>query len=193
MTVVAIVAVVAVVLCCLALTVVRRTRRCEANLTASRNLLDAELSRRYEQTDLLVAAARTAGMDSATVAPLAGARSLAMGVRTQGLTLGEQAGSENALSAALHQVMTEAARDPRIKNDWTVQRPVLDLQVTEQRLAGAARVYNDHAAATNALVRGIATGPIARLIGARAVPLFEAMQLHVPTGEPVPLGEGAGV
>lgn len=175
------------------LTVRRSLRRSETNLTASRRLLDVELTRRYEQTDALVAAARAAGLDSAVVAPLAGARSLAVGVRDQGLTLGEQAGAENALSVALHRVIAEATDDPRVKNDWTIQRPVLDLQTTEQRLAGAARVYNDHAAARNALLRGVGKGPIARMLGGRPAPLFEAAHVELASVIDHAVGEGAEV
>ncbi|MFF0814984.1 LemA family protein [Rhodococcus sp. NPDC003318] len=182
-------AVIVVVLAVWVLTVLRRVRRSEANLTASRRLLDVELTRRYDQTDALVAATRAAGMDSDIVAPLAGARSLALGVRDQGLTLGDQAGSENALSVALHRVIAAATQDPNVKNDWTVGRPVLDLRTTEQRLAGAARVYNDHAGARNALLRGVGTGVIARILGARPAPLFEAAHAE-PAAE---LGEGAAV
>lgn len=178
----------------------RRLRRSEATLDASRHLLEAELTRRYAQTDGLVSAARAAGMDSAVVAPLAGARSLAIGVRDQGLTLGEQAGSENALSVALHRVIVEALHDPKHKNDWTIQRPVLDLQITEERIAGAARVYNDHAARINVLVGKVPAGAVARILGVHRAPLFEATPVALdiadpdePGDETVPAGEGAAV
>lgn len=168
-----------------------RVRRTRTNLAASRGLLEVELERRYEQTGVLVAAARSAGMGSGAVTPLVGARSFVVGVRAAGLTLGEQAGAENALSAALHRVAT-AAEDPRFRNDWAVQRPTLDLQVTAQRLVGAARVYNDHAAATNAMLRG-RTGPVARLLGVEPAPLFEAAVRGGGVAAPAPLGEEAGV
>jgi LemA protein len=171
-TVVAIVLVVALVVCWVA-TVARRVRRCSASLTASRALLETEIDRRHAQTETLVAATRVAGVGSAFTGPLAGARSLAIGVRDQGLTLRERAGAENALSVALHAVTNVAATDPTVKNDWAVQRPILDLATTEQRLAGAARVYNDHAAAMNALLRGVTRAP-AQLFGALPATLFEA-------------------
>ncbi|MFE3293723.1 LemA family protein [Rhodococcus sp. NPDC059234] len=173
-------AVVAVVLFARVYAVVRKLRRAEANLTASRRLLEVELGRRYDQVNDLVVAARGANMDSGVLAPLAGARSLALGFREQGMTLGDQAGSENALSVALHRVVLESGNDPKVRNDWAIQRPVLDLQRTEQRLVGAARVYNNSATAMNSLVGGIGTAPIVRIFGARKAPLFEATLAELP-------------
>ncbi|SDD53883.1 LemA protein [Rhodococcus tukisamuensis] len=175
-------------MCAWAVAVVRRLRRIQASLSASRRLLEVELNRRYELVDALVVAARRADAPSAALAPLAGARSLALGFREQQLTLGEQAGSENALSVALHRVLLEVAEDPAVKNDWSVQRPALEVRNTEQRLVGAARVYNGTATALNTLVRGLPAGPVARAFGGRPVPLFEATaaELHVsaPTAAP---------
>ncbi|WP_181762908.1 LemA family protein [Rhodococcus spelaei] len=180
-------AVVAVVLFARVYAVVRRLRRTEANLTASRSLLEVELGRRYEQVNDLVVAARAANMDSSVLAPLAGARSLALGFREQGMTLGDQAGSENALSVALHRVVLETGSDPKVKNDWAIQRPVLELQRTEQRLVGAARVYNSSAAAMNSLSRGIGTAPVARVFGGRPAPMFEATLAELPVELPAEL------
>ncbi|MGW4479516.1 LemA family protein [Rhodococcus triatomae] len=155
--------------------VARRVRRCTTNLTASLALLETEIERRHEQTETLVVAARAAGLDSSLTGPLAGARSFAIGVRDQGLTLRDRAGAENALSVALHGVTGVAVADPAVKNDWTIQRPVLDLQTTEQRLAGAARVYNDQAATMNGLLHRLPTRPLARMFGATPATLFEAV------------------
>ncbi|MFC9924733.1 LemA family protein [Rhodococcus sp. NPDC127527] len=169
---------------------VRKLRRAEANLTASRRLLEVELGRRYEQVNDLIVAARAANMDSGVLAPLAGARSLALGFREQGMTLGDQAGSENALSVALHRVVLESGNDPKVRNDWAIQRPVLELQRTEQRLVGAARVYNTSATAMNSLVGGIGTAPVVRVLGARKAPLFEATLAELPAELPAELRGG---
>ncbi|MFD1815346.1 LemA family protein [Rhodococcus gannanensis] len=181
----------------------RRVRRCTANLTASLALLETEIDRRHRQAESLVVAARAVGMDSSLTGPVAGARSFAAGMRDQGLTLRDRAGAENALSVALYGVTSVAVADPAVKNDWTVQRPVLDLQTTEQRLSGAARVYNDHAGAMNGLLRGLSTRPFARMFGAAPATLFEADAAQVasrvtddvppPMNEPAASTEGAAL
>lgn len=121
-------------------------------------------------------------MPSEILAPLVGARSLAVALREQGMSLGEQAGSENALSVALYRLMLEVECSPNAKHDWAIQRPALELKVTEQRIIGAARVYNDSAAAVNRLVRSVPAGFISGLLGGREVPLFEATVVELPVG-----------
>ncbi|MFD4470193.1 LemA family protein [Rhodococcus sp. NPDC058505] len=174
-----------IVLGCWVGIVARRARRTGANLTGSRHLLEVELGRRYEQTDHLVTVARAAGLDPDAVTPLAGARALALGLRADAAPLADQAAAEDAITAALHRVTAGAAADPQLRNDWTIQRPILELQVTEQRLAGAARVYNDQAAATDTLLRGTGTGPVARALGVRAVSRFEALPIELPADRAV--------
>ncbi|MFC4604915.1 LemA family protein [Rhodococcus kronopolitis] len=154
--------------------VVRRLRRTQASLDASRRLLEIELNRRYELAGELVVAARRAGVPTTTLGPLAGARSLALGFREQQLALCEQAGSENALSVALHRVLATVSADSTLRNDWSVQRPALDATTVEQRLAGAVRVYNGVATSMNALVRALPAGPVASAFGGRTAALFEA-------------------
>ncbi|MFG1783173.1 LemA family protein [Rhodococcus oryzae] len=160
-------------------------RRFEGNLTASRGLLDVELKRRCDQAPELITAARAAAMPSEILAPLVGARSLAVALREQGMSLGEQAGSENALSVALHRLMFEVECNPNVKHDWAIQRPALELKVTEQRIIGSARVYNDSATAVNRLVRSVPAGFVARLVGGQQVPLFEATVVELPVGPDV--------
>jgi LemA protein len=179
-TVVAVVAVVLIV--AWVASVFRRLRRFEGNLTASRALLDVELTRRCDQAPELIAAARAAALPSEILAPLVGARSLAVALREQGMSLGEQAGSENALSVALHRLMFEVECNSNVKHDWAIQRPALELKMTEQRIIGAARVYNDSAAAVNRLVRSVPAGLVARLAGGHQVPLFEATVVELPIG-----------
>ncbi|MFD4180766.1 LemA family protein [Rhodococcus sp. NPDC058514] len=141
-----------------------------------------ELKRRCDQAPELIAAARAAAVPSEILSPLVGARSLAVALREQGMSLGEQAGSENALSVALHRLMFEVECSPNVKHDWAIQRPALELKVTEQRIIGAARVYNDSAAAVNRLVRSIPSGFVTRLVGGCEVPLFEATVVELPVG-----------
>ncbi|WP_241665752.1 LemA family protein [Prescottella subtropica] len=156
-----------------------RLRRDASNVDTSLRLVHTELDRRYEYIPgLILAAADTVGRDF--VAPVTGARALAMRIREEDLDPGRQAGAEKALTDALQSVLATARRYPQLTNDWAFVRPAHELDLTEQRLAGAVRVYNDQARSLN---RALTTFP-ANLLGKHAgigeAPLFEATLLAVP-------------
>ena len=133
---------VVVVILGFAASVERRVRRYRASTAASLTLLTVELERRFEP---LIAAVEPSGLNSELVRQLVGARSWSKAVRERELGLPVQAAAENALSAAVHAVLSEADTRPNLKSNWAIQGPAGELGTTEQRIAGAVRVYNDNA------------------------------------------------
>lgn len=158
----------------------RSLQREASNLDTALRLVHAELDRRYEYVPALVlAAAETVGSD--LVAPVTGARSLAMRVRAENLDLSRQAGAEKALSAALHAVLRSGRRYPQLAHDWAFVRPAHELDVIEQRLAGAVRVYNEQARRLNRERAAFPTSVLATRAGIDEAQLFEATILEVPS------------
>ncbi|MDJ0393342.1 LemA family protein [Rhodococcus sp. G-MC3] len=123
----------------------RRVRRYRSNTAASRHLVTVELERRYIQLEPFIAAIDLSGLDPEVVRQLVGARSWSKAVRDRGLGLAAQAAAENALSAAVHAVLSESDTHQKLKSNWAFQGPARDLETTEKRIAGAVRVYNDNA------------------------------------------------
>lgn len=148
---------------------VRRLRRLKGNHAASLTLLNLELDRRYEQIPVLVATSAGAGVDRGDLRPVTGARSLAIEVRDRHMSIPERAVAESTLSTALRALFT-AAGDV---HHWPFRRSVGDLQLTEQRIAGAAHVHNDLGRTINTAVRRFPASLFARIAGLTAVPLFE--------------------
>ncbi|MEE2035111.1 LemA family protein [Rhodococcus chondri] len=135
----------------------------------SMRLLFNELDDRYDLIPALIAASAGAGVERSRISPVVGARTLAIGMRDQRLGVGERAATENALSAALHELigMLDGV------NHWPFIRVARELQIREQRIAGAARVYNDLGGTINTAVTRFPTSVFAKLGGIGAVPLFE--------------------
>lgn len=128
-----------------AASVERKVRRYRSHTAASRHLVTVELERRHVQLEPFIAAVESSGLDTELVRQLVGARSWAKAVRDRGLGLQAQAAAENALSAAVHAVLSESDTHPKLKSNWAFQGPAGDLEITEKRIAGAVRVYNDNA------------------------------------------------
>jgi LemA protein len=145
-----------------------RTRRRD-----SLHLLLNELDDRYDLIPALIAASAGAGVERSRISPVVGARSLAIAMRDQRLDLPERAATENALSAALHELI--GVLDG--VNHWPFIRVARELHTREQRIAGAVRVHNDLADKLNSQVSRFPTSLFAMLAGVRAVPVFE-----VPAG-----------
>ncbi len=166
------------------MSVVRGLRRDASNVETSLRLVHTELDRRYEYIPgLILAAADIVGRDF--IAPVTGARSLAMRIREENLDLSRQAGAEKALTEALQSVLTTGRRYPQLANDWAFVRPAHELDLTEQRLTGAVRVYNDQARNHNRALATFPTNLLGKWSGLAEAPLFEAPLLAVPdTGTP---------
>lgn len=150
-TVLVIVAILVLVVVAYTANVERRVRRYRSHTAASRQLVTVELERRYVQLEPFIAAIESSGLDQEKARQLVGARSWSKAVRDRGLGLTAQAAAENALSAAVHAVLSEADQHPKLKANWAFQGPAGDLETTEKRIAGAVRVYNDNAYALSLL------------------------------------------
>lgn len=147
-TVLVIAAIVVLVLIVAAATVVSigsTLRRYRSRTEASARLVTVELERRYEQLGAFISAAEDAGLANDRVLQLVGARSWSKAVRERALGLRAQAAAENALSVAIHDVLSEAELHTDLKGNWAFHGPAADLATTEQRISGAVRVYNDNA------------------------------------------------
>jgi len=114
---------VVVVILGFAASVERRVRRYRASTAASLTLLTVELERRFVQLEPLIAAVEPSGLNSELVRQLVGARSWSKAVRERELGLPVQAAAENALSAAVHAVLSEADTRPNLKSNWAIQGP----------------------------------------------------------------------
>ncbi len=143
--------VVAVVVLCVVVLVgyvvvtVRRLGRYRVQTEQSLRLVDVELDRRHEQLGPFIAAAEATGLSGDVLRQLGGARSWSRAVRDRSLGLQAQAAAENALSAAFHAVLADADARQNVLGNWEFQGPAGELNVTERRIAGAVRVYNDNA------------------------------------------------
>ncbi|MGA9870549.1 MAG: LemA family protein [Rhodococcus sp. (in: high G+C Gram-positive bacteria)] len=177
MTVFVIVAILVFAALAYVVTVERRVRRYRSNTAASRQLVTVELERRHVQLEPLIGAVESSGLDPEVVRQLVGARSWSKAVRERGLGLPAQAAAENALSAAVHAVLSEADGLPTLKSNWAFQGPAGDLETTEKRIAGAVRVYNDNAYALAALRTSLGTKPVA---AAMKVSAPEPFVEHIP-------------
>lgn len=161
----------------------RRLHQQVSSLATALRLVHAELDRRYQYVPALVlAAAETVGSD--LVAPVTGARTLAMRIREEELDLRRQAGAEKALSAALQAVLQSGRRYPQLAHDWAFVRPAHELELIETRLAGAVRVYNDQARRLNSALTAFPTRVLAARAGIAEAQAFEATILEVHTSEP---------
>lgn len=163
---------------------VQRLRRLASSVDSALTLVHVELDRRYEYVPALVlAASETVGSD--LVAPVTGARSLAMRIREEGLDLRRQAGAEKALSEALHAVVESGRCYPQLAHDWAFVHPAHEIEVTEQRLAGAVRVYNGQARSLNRAIRTFPGSALASRLGIGKAQLFVAPILAVPSSEAI--------
>ena len=167
-----------------AASVERRVRRYRSNTVASRELVTVELERRHGQLEPFIAALESSDLDQSLVRQLVGARSWSKAVRERELGLAAQAAAENALSAAVHAVLSESDTHPSLRSNWAFQGPAGDLETTEKRIAGAVRVYNDNAYKLAQLRTSFATKPMAKALKVDAPePFVEHVDL-VADGQP---------
>ncbi len=64
----------------------------------------------------------------------------------------------------MHTVLSEADNHPTLKSNWAFQGPASDLEMTEKRIVGAVRVYNDNAYKLEALRTSFATSFMAKTL-----------------------------
>lgn len=159
----------------------RRLRRDRLRAEQSALLIEVELERRYEQLGAFLAAVENTDLDGEQVRHLAGARSWSKAVRERELGFPAQAAAENALSAVLHAVTTEASQRADLLGDWAVHGSARDLAITEQRICGAVRVYNDNAYRLARTVGACPSSIVARLRSTTAPEPFVAAAAAAPS------------
>lgn len=157
---------------------VQRLRTLRLRHRDSLRLLRDELDDRYDLVPTLIAASAGAGVDRALLRPVVGARSLAIEMRDQRLGLPERAAAENTLSAALHDLIGLDG-----VSHWPFVRVARELQVREQRIAGAVRVCNDIGTTLNDAVGRFPTSLYAKIGAIGPVPLFEAAAPATPPAQ----------
>ncbi len=155
---------------------VQRLRTLRLRYRDSLRLLRHELDDRYDLVPTLIAASAGAGVDRALLRPVVGARSLAIEMRDQRLGLPERAAAENTLSAALHDLIGGLEG----VSHWPFVRAARELQVREQRIAGAVKVFNDIGTTLNDAVGRFPTSLYAKIGAIGPVPLFEAAAPATP-------------
>lgn len=165
---------------------VQRLRTLRLRHRDSLRLLRHELDDRYDLVPTLIAASAGAGVDRALLRPVVGARSLAIEMRDQRTGLAERAAAENTLSAALHDLIG-GLEDI---SHWPFVRVARELQVREQRIAGAVRVCNDIGTTLNDAVGSFPTSLYAKIGAIGPVPLFEAATAVAPPVQDAPLQDG---
>ncbi len=183
MTVFVIVAILVLVLLAYVANIERRVRRSQSSTAASRHLVTVELERRHVQLEPFLAAVEASDLDPVAVRQLGGARSWSKAVRDKNLGLPAQAAAENALSVAVHTVLSEADSHRTLKSDWAFQGPAGELEITEKRIAGAVRVYNDNAYKLEALRTSFATSFMAKILKVTTPDPF-VEHIALPADEP---------
>lgn len=167
---------------------VKRLRTLHQRHRDSLKLLLNELDDRYDLVPALIAASAGAGVERAALRPVVGARALAIEMRDQRLGLAERAGAENALSAALHELIGSLDE----ASHWPFVRVARELQMREQRIAGSVQVFNDLGRSINRAVERFPTSMFATLGAIRAVSLFEApapVEIADAAAPPVPAAQ----
>lgn len=147
---------------------VRRLRRAADTAQAALILLEAELDRRRDIVPDAVRAAAAGDLDREVVNQLVGARTWSAMLREENFDLPARAAAENALSVAVNDLARVARFTPSLTGDWSFHGPARDLDVVEQRIAGAIKVYNRHADSVGRMARG----PLGRLAGVAVPELF---------------------
>jgi LemA protein len=145
----------------------RKIKARHGTARAALALLEAELEHRRAVIPDLVRAAVEADLDRESINQLVGARSWSRVVQENDFDLPRRASAENALSVALYELIYSAHQA-----NWEFRRPADELDVIEQRIVGAVRVYNTHADALVQLSRSPLTALSARLAGVHAPDLF---------------------
>jgi LemA protein len=164
--VIAIVVVVALVLVLLYNRLVRLRNRV-ANAWAQ---VDVQLRRRYDLIPNLVETVKGyASHERATFEEVTRARTRAQ--EAQGVA--EQAGAENALTAAIGRLFAVAEAYPELRASENFQRLQEDLTDTEGKIAVSRQVYNDTVLTYNNAIQTIPASLVAGVLGFAERPFFE--------------------
>lgn len=142
--------------------------------------IDAQLRRRHDLVPNLVAAVRGYfGHESAVLERVAAVRERAVNA---GDTPAQRAGAEQALGAALGQLIARVEAMPELKADGTVLALQEELATTENRIAFSRQHYNETVGRYNGAIESIPDMLIAKPCGFRHAQFLE---LDTPTAVPV--------
>jgi LemA protein len=132
--------------------------------------VDVQLRRRYDLIPNLVETVRGyASHERATFEEVTAARTRAQAAQS----VEEQAGAENALTAAIGRLFAVAEAYPELRASENFQRLQGDLTETERTIAVSRQVYNDTVLTYNNAIQTIPANLVAGLFGFHERPFFE--------------------
>jgi LemA protein len=143
--------------------------------------VDVQLRRRYDLIPNLVETVKGyAAHERATFEEVTAARTRALEARG----VEEQAGAENALTAAIGRLFAVAEDYPELRASENFQQLQAELTDTEDKIRVARQVYNDTVLTYLNAIQTIPANLVAGLLGFRDRPFFE---LEEPAREPPPV------
>jgi LemA protein len=135
--------------------------------------VDVQLRRRYDLIPNLVETVKGyASHESATFEEVTRARTAAQ----QAQTVEEQAGAENALTAAIGRLFAVAEAYPQLRATENFQQLQAQLEETESKIAVSRQVYNDTVLSYDNAIESVPTNIIAGVFGFRPRAYFEIEQ-----------------
>ena len=132
--------------------------------------VDVQLRRRYDLIPNLVETVKGyASHERTTFEEVTEARTRAQGAQT----VAEQAGAENALTAAIGRLFAVAEAYPELRASENFQRLQADLTETEGKIAVSRQIYNDTVLTYNNGIQTVPASIVAGAFGFTAKPFFE--------------------
>ena len=132
--------------------------------------VDVQLRRRYDLIPNLVETVKGyASHERATFEEVTRARTRAQ----EAQTVADQAGAENALTAAIGRLFAVAEAYPELRASENFQRLQSDLTETEAKIAVSRQVYNDTVLTYNNAIQVVPASLVAGAFGFEAKPFFE--------------------
>jgi LemA protein len=132
--------------------------------------VDVQLRRRYDLIPNLVETVKGyASHERATFDEVTRARTSAQ----QAQTVEEQAGAENALTAAIGRLFAVAEAYPQLRATENFQQLQAQLEETETKIAVSRQVYNDTVLTYDNAIETVPSSLVAGIFGFRPRPYFE--------------------
>jgi LemA protein len=132
--------------------------------------VDVQLRRRYDLIPNLVETVKGyASHERATFDEVTRARTAAQ----QAQTVEEQAGAENALTAAIGRLFAVAEAYPQLRATENFQQLQAQLEETETKIAVSRQVYNDTVLTYDNAIETVPSSLVAGIFGFRPRPYFE--------------------
>jgi LemA protein len=132
--------------------------------------IDVQLKRRHDLVPNLVETVKGyASHERATFDEVTRARTAAQ----QAQTVEEQAGAENALTAAIGRLFAVAEAYPQLRATENFQQLQAQLEETETKIAVSRQVYNDTVLTYDNAIETVPSSLVAGIFGFRPRPYFE--------------------